>query len=76
MKKFGGNEGLIKFLKSSFDEIKLLNQPNRGKIKKINKRIEFEDTKRGIPADADDIKWRIKQFGKNIYPQPRSFEIG
>ena len=77
IQKFKGNQGLIKYLKSSFDDIKLLNQPNRGKASKnIQRKLDFVSKKRGISADAEDKKWRIKQFGRNVYPQPRSFEIG
>lgn len=52
IQKFGGNQGLIKYLKSSFDEIKLTNQPNRGKeSRNIYRKVDFIDKKRGITAD-------------------------
>lgn len=69
LQKFGGNQGLIKYLKSSFDDIKLLNQPNRCKEStKVQRKVDFLDKKRGITADREDKKWRVKHFGKNIYP--------
>lgn len=67
--KFKGNKGLIKFLKSSFDGVRLLTFRNDSIHFREMKKVSFNDDIRGILGDETDIKWRQEKYGVNHYPQ-------
>lgn len=74
MKKFGGNEGLIKFLKSGFGSIReTVFRENTIHYTNVVK----NDESIGIRDDNPNyIEWRKKIYGTNKYPAMRTIGIG
>lgn len=70
IEKFGGNEGLIRYLKSSFDNVPYLtNVPRDSRHHRAKKKVIFDET-RGIKDDDEiDKQFRIETYGQNYFPK-------
>ena len=58
---------MIKYLKSSYGGIKLMNFLK--KSVHYRDKVEFFDVK-GILGDDKDVEWRQQRFGTNVFPTP------